>query len=487
MGKSDLSDLRALASRVFVLGLWAHVPLVFAISLAEYDLGHSAGHAGAVAAIAAVATLAWRLSPSGLATRLVVAAGFVAIVSLLVHMGGTYQLDWHMYYFAVFAMLAAYCDWRSIVAAAALTAVHHLALNFLAPAHVFPGGADFLRVVLHAVIVVVECAVLVWLTHRLATLFATTSAAVEEAEAARTREAAANEDRLAAQAMAEGERRRALLDLADRLDRSVRDAAVRLADAVAGVDASGKSLAHAVGGSAAQSHAIHDRSQQAMGEVQSAAAAAEELTASIAEIARQMSQASDAARRSVEDARRTDETVQGLTAAAQKIGEIVGLIEGIADQTNLLALNATIEAARAGEAGKGFAVVASEVKTLANQTAQATEEIKSQIAGIQSTTAAAAAAITEIRRGVGAIDEISSAVAAAVEEQNAATQEIAGGIQRAADSADSVAAMSRNVRDALGESGSQADALTRASGALMALADELRGNVDAFVQGVRAA
>jgi methyl-accepting chemotaxis protein len=179
---------------------------------------------------------------------------------------------------------------------------------------------------------------------------------------------------------------------------------------------------------------------QASANVQTVAAAAEEMNSAIGEITRQVGQAAHMARRAVEDSRRTDGTVRGLADSAARIGDVVKLIANIAGQTNLLALNATIEAARAGDAGKGFAVVAGEVKALAAQTAKATDEIARQIGEIQSATGEAVAAIRGIGERVEEVDQIAAAIAAAVEEQGAATQEIARSVAEAAQGTSDVSA-----------------------------------------------
>src|SRR3954463_16597876 len=173
-------------------------------------------------------------------------------------------------------------------------------------------------------------------------------------------------------------------------------------------------------------------SNETTSSVQTVSAAAEELSASINEIARQIKDSNDVAARAVHEAEATNGQVAALATAAQKIGDVVRLIEEIASQTNLLALNATIEAARAGEAGKGFAVVASEVKTLATQTSRATEEITSQIAAVQAATDNSVKAIDRIGKTIQSISSISGSIAAAVEEQTAATREIARNVEHAA-------------------------------------------------------
>ena len=221
--------------------------------------------------------------------------------------------------------------------------------------------------------------------------------------------------------------------------------------------------------------------------VQTVAAAAEELTASIHEISRQVAQSAKITGKAVEDARRTDAIVRALADGAQKIGDVVQLITGIAAQTNLLALNATIEAARAGDAGKGFAVVASEVKSLATQTAKATEEIGAQIKHIQDATGEAVQEIRAIGATIEEVNVIASNIAAAVEQQGAATAEIARNVQQTAARTQEVTTTIASVSQAANDTGAAADQVLEAASGLAQQADSLTSEVNAFVTGVRAA
>ena len=191
--------------------------------------------------------------------------------------------------------------------------------------------------------------------------------------------------------------------------------------------------------------------------MQAVASGAEELAASVSEISRQASDALTISTQAVQQANETSTIVSGLAIAAQKIGDVVKLINNIAEQTNLLALNATIEAARAGEAGRGFAVVASEVKSLATQTAKATDEISAQIAEVQGTTGSAVTVIEDITQTISRINEISAAIAASVEEQASVTQSISSNMQVAAKG---VADIDANMND-IAEATRSVDASTR--------------------------
>ena len=224
-----------------------------------------------------------------------------------------------------------------------------------------------------------------------------------------------------------------------------------------------------------QSTVVAAASEQATNNVQTVASAAEELSASVSEISNQVSQSTKIARAAVEKATGTNAQIQELATAAQKIDEVVKLISDIAAQTNLLALNATIEAARAGDAGKGFAVVASEVKSLANQTAQATDEIAAQISAVQSATTSSVSAIEEITKVIKEINEISNAVAAAVEEQGAATQEIARNVQEAATGTREVSSNISGVTQAASETGTSAQQVLEAAGELSRQSEGLSG------------
>ena len=236
-----------------------------------------------------------------------------------------------------------------------------------------------------------------------------------------------------------------------------------------------------------QTRAASASSEQTSSNVRSVAGATEELGASILEISDQAAQANGVVERASEIAQSADQLVGQLSSGAARIGDVVKLIRAIAEQTNLLALNATIEAARAGEAGRGFAVVASEVKTLASQTAKATEEISTQIGAIQGSTAQAVEAIRQISGVMGDISRFTSTIAASVEEQSASTQEIGRNVHEAATGARELAGNMATVTEAIEETNRSATHVLEASSALTAQAGTLQQAVDQFLDRVAAA
>jgi methyl-accepting chemotaxis protein len=233
--------------------------------------------------------------------------------------------------------------------------------------------------------------------------------------------------------------------------------------------------------------AVASAAEETSVNVQTVSSGTEQLSSSISEIGRQVVTSAQIARKAVDEAGQTDATMQGLAENADRISIVVDLIQTIASQTNLLALNATIEAARAGEAGRGFAVVASEVKSLATQTAKATDEIRSQIASMQQVTGSAVGAIRSISSTISEINDIATAIADAVEQQGSATREIARNIQQAAGGTAEVSSNIIGVSTASAEAGSAAGEVLTASNALRREALHLRSEIDAFLANIRAA
>jgi methyl-accepting chemotaxis protein len=483
----ELEALRATASKVLIGLLWLHVPIALALGLARG--GDWLLPTLFAAALAGAATLSWRSTGNGLSTRLMVAVALIGGVSIFTAQmaGHPWQIDIHMYFFAALAFLVAYCDYRPLLIGTVAVALHHLALNFIIPAAVFPGGGDFGRVVLHAAILILEAVALLFVSHQLSQLFVTSAQKTAEADAANAAESLANAERNASEQRARSERTNVMRELATAFETKIGHIVEAVAVAAGEMQGILSSMTDTNQEIARQSEAASEASSNASQSVGTVAAATEQLTASIGEIGGQVNRSTAITGKAAEEAARTNDVVAGLLEGTEKIGQVVELIQNIASQTNLLALNATIEAARAGEHGRGFAVVASEVKALANQTAQATEEISAQVQGIQNATQEAVTAIQTIAGTIVGINDISTAIAAAVEQQGIATREIAGSVQQAAIGTNDT---NENILG-VGHASRSASALTAqlvdAAKGLSATSQLLNSEVDGFLTSIRAA
>jgi methyl-accepting chemotaxis protein len=294
-------------------------------------------------------------------------------------------------------------------------------------------------------------------------------------------------EQVASKQQGENEKREALVALADRFDASVGRLVGMMASGSNELEATAQSMTGTAERTNHRATVVGTAAAEASARVQTVATAAEELSSSISEISRQVAQSADIASRAVDNARRTDTIVRALADGAHQIEHVAELISSIAEQTNLLALNATIEAARAGEAGRGFAVVAAEVKSLASQTAEATKEIGTRISQIQDATTEAVEAIQGITATIEEVSAIATSIGSAIEEQGAATAEIARNVTQTAQATQEVTTNIGGVSAAATETGSAAGQVLAAASDLSKQAEQLSGEVNTFLAGVRAA
>lgn len=475
---STIDLMRSRFAKVLIPLLWLNTLLV---GLAAFFIAPNGAlfMLGSSFVLSSAVTFSWVRYGQAQITRDASGVAIMTQVAFLVmaFTGHPFQLDMHMYFFASLAILAAWCDWRPILIGAAVTAVHHLSLNFLLPFAVFPDGMSFVRVMVHAVILVAQTAVLVFVTLTLENALASASKAIADANAA-TSKSASLSDSLNEQAASEREHRERSVAVIEGLYSRVATIVATLQETAKELGASATVVNATTQSSKQQTVEITAHAEEAADQIAQVARTSSELNQSIADIASRLSSSREHSQKGAEDAEGAMVTVRSLVERADAIHRVIELISAIASQTNLLALNATIEAARAGEAGKGFAVVASEVKSLAEQTAKATEEISGQIAGIQESSNGAADGLGNIHGVIGEINETLADLAAVITQQSGATSDIASSMDGASTNAKNVSAQLGDVVGAVDKIESEMGSVENGSVALLDQAQELLREIE---------
>jgi methyl-accepting chemotaxis protein len=414
-------------------------------------------------------------------------AGLVAVLVAVLHRDGggrSFQLDAHMYFFACLAIIAAWLDWKALVAYAAVVAVHHLGLSLVLPSLVFPDGAGLDRVLLHAAILIAQTGVLVWLVASLQAGVAASDAlqrTVADRDAAETLKtrAVAQVEAEQARVLAVQAHVQAFQGAVGRAVGTIEQTLGTMEGAATRLMRFARETTQVTDGATASSrhagHNVHQIAQTCLG-----------LTAAADEIVGHLAATNTVTRAAADEARQTGETVNALTGSVERIGSVITAIRQVAEQTNLLALNATIEAARAGQAGRGFAVVATEVKELAGQTARATEEIAAQIRDVEGATQTAIAFMRGFAARIADIERTTSAMVEAIERQRQATRAMDVNVGAAVQDAQSATTQVTAVADALGTTMTVADEVQASTQAVRDQVGLLGDVTAAFLRDIHA-
>jgi len=485
--ESSLTSLQRKARTYISWFICAHIPLVIAVSyLVQHTLDLTAVTLSVVFGVIGIALDVTKQRAS--LTNNVLAIALMVQVMLLVALtkNSYLQIDMHMYFFACVGILTCLVDWVALICATLAVALHHLILNFTIPAYVFPAAeSDFLRVMIHAVILIIESSVLIIICAVIQKMFNTAQEATAHAENVLNQLQISSDERSKLESRMTSERAEFIAQLAQEFEQHIRSISHKLTNTSSQVTQAAQVLSQTITSSANISSDTSSTAQHMSSNVNSVASAAEELSYSVKEISMQLQKTNQMVTDSTDKAQNADQLADALLHATTRVNDVMKMISDIAGQINLLALNATIESARAGDAGKGFAVVANEVKHLAGQTDNSISEIKVVIEEMQKASHAITQALSDIRQSVSHISGATTTVAAAVEEQSATTNEIARNMQSAAQGTQTISANLHQVSDISRQANNAATEMLSAAEDLRHQSVSLGDQVDYFLSKLR--
>lgn len=479
-----IEELQKGTAKFLIVFLWIHVLVIVGAGL--YTGVDFTVPVIAVIILNAMATVAWRLDPSAASVRHMITVAIIGMDAFLVYefKGHPWQIDIHFYFFATLAMLTAFACWQTIVLAVAVIALHHLLLNFTFPLFLFPEGSQFTRVLFHAVVVIMEAAVILVLIRRIRQALINAEDATQAATNARKEVQEMAERREERKKAREEKLHEIRTNLINDFQNKVMNTLKTLDGGAVNLAAQSRQMISSSSDICSQTESIASRAGEAARTARSSAEFAVSLSDSVEKVRETVHRSNQLTGSAVEITRKTDEIFTVLEASTNRIGDVIQLISDVAEQTNLLALNATIEAARAGDAGKGFAVVAGEVKSLANQTRTATDEISSQISEVQQIASDATKAIQEITGIIRNISEYTGNMNNVIDEQTRTADRIISGIRASSEAVSDLSSALDSISRASVESSDSARELESISSRLGDISSRLQSDASQFLSSI---
>jgi methyl-accepting chemotaxis protein len=432
--------------------------------------------------LCAISTLAWHRKNTAYSTRLITSLSACAFAALFVaSIGPRLMIDAHMYFFEMLAICATWCCWRSLTACAIFIILHHLILNYFYPSLVFSDGSSLDRLVMHAVVVIIEVASLSLIAHYVIRVLKTIETALAETSDARAVALQLAEEQQSI-AIQESDAREAIMANVTDFHHAIGALFTSIRSAAANLKHTSQTLLATANQSESDASHAESASSQSATDIDFVSASTRELAVSIGEIGRRMAATASMVQQGTAKTMETTELTSALVDTMSRVEQFVSMIQQIAAQTNLLALNATIEAARAGEAGRGFGVVANEVKDLASATARATAEIEKNVMEIRGVSQAAIAAISEISTIMAGVQDHALEIVTAVREQHSVTDEIVDVIGRFTERLHTLMRHIGMASRSAGQTSSSAVVVDRSAEEVLNAGDELYSQIAEFLQ-----
>lgn len=484
----DLLRLRHSAEKFYIGFIWV---LCLSVIATGYVLKDTWIETSVVALGFSLFTTFFHLrDPISARTRYTLASSVALIWTMLVYntagLPDGFVLDMHMIYFILNAIIVAYFCWKTLLIMNVIIVIHHLVFSFLLPQFIWPSDDySFLHLVLHAIYATITAGAVMWIAYHVYNLFAKNHKTLSALENEEKNRQLLEEEQQKLRVQKEQEAKETLLSLAQSLDEQMGNTLGMVKENADALEDSSQTLHAKAQATVSQGQEASTLSEDALKATQAVASATAELDQSSTEITSRVTASNQTIQQAASHAEETNAIVQTLNDGAERIGEVVTMIQAIAEQTNLLALNATIEAARAGEAGKGFAVVASEVKNLANQTASATDEVNAQIQRIQGDTHKAVNALRNITTAINEVNIMSGDIMSAITQQHDAITHISQNVATTATTTESITSHIKSLQTESNHTLESTDSVKTAAQNIQHSTNNMHDTLSSFIKNLK--